>query len=348
MRLILGVDPGINNLGIAWLNVDTNEASLRNYDLGTWNGKKHELKHPDYGPCIRELFISLNPLLKQCEYVGIERLPPSIKNPKTGKSQLTNKNVFAVMCMVEMAIRCLAPSIIIFDTAPVSVRAYMNTGARGGTYAESKERSALANTLPPFQMTQAKRIFTKQGKFHVDAIEAVQIALYVRANLQKLIKGLNYTNLPPRIFYKNSITTPVCTPALKPKPTPKKRVKSKTESAANKKLKTEVNAEVATSTAQLDALFISSLNDGTSDASGTDASSDGEDEESDNGMDLDLDLDDLGLDSEDEYKDDSESDLESMVKVVKIIEKMVENKIQNENENKNKNENVMEVIVIDD
>jgi hypothetical protein len=219
--MIGAFDPGYSHLGNAWYKPRTQEALIQNHDLTHWNGVYHSLEVPDFGSCFLDLFRTLEPLFMQCQYIGIEKQPAKIG------TQPAPRDIFACMLYIEQTIRVLFPHITIFYTDTKAVRKWWGTGGKGG-HAESKQRSWLAGTLPANEITRAKKLF---GTTHPDPVEALQIAMYVEAHLEKLLAEQPPT--PKRSFGKLELTSLVQHPVVKPK---KKRV-AKVDAEPRKKRK---------------------------------------------------------------------------------------------------------------
>lgn len=173
----LSFDPGLSNLGFALYNLNTRKARLFNVDLTTWKGQKHQMGYAEFGTIIHEFVHSLpsftgRPALwSELKFIGVERLPV-----------VGTRNILQVASYLEMALRCHAPGVLLFIVDPRSPRSYW--GSQGKSYKERKQNSWLVKGLiSDTQMTSCKKRF----KGHPDAIEALQLCIYLVHNGGSLV-----------------------------------------------------------------------------------------------------------------------------------------------------------------
>lgn len=175
----IGFDPGYRNLGIGILNFQTDIGELWLVDLHAWDGVVHNVTPVDYGVIIYDLIRILSYFLKDTFIVGIENQP-----------SIGTRNVLRIQTHLESTIRGLYPDIKIALTSPLSVRKFWDTS--GGTYAERKLKSLNSDMLNSVDNIRVQQAFTKvnlecgRSTVKVDAIEAMQICVYMKHNLHKL------------------------------------------------------------------------------------------------------------------------------------------------------------------
>ncbi len=140
-------------------------------DITRFNSKKHELGYEDFGVLVKQFIDSLPQVTKvpnlwrSVLFVGVERQPI-----------VGTRDILQVAAYIEMAVRChLTPNVPVFIVNPKSVRAYFQSGATD--YKQRKSNSWKADCMSHALLSLCKRHF----KGHPDAIEALQLCLYLLA-----------------------------------------------------------------------------------------------------------------------------------------------------------------------
>lgn len=168
----IGFDPAYRNLGVGILNLSTWEGHFCNVDLAQWDNKVHDLQNKDYSAIVYDYLRSLKPILEKTVRIGIEDQPP-----------FGTKEVYGVQCHITSLIRGMYPDIDIYTVPMGSVRALWDT--HGSTYAQRKANSMKTQIVSRDESICMQNVFrklnmkTKRMEFHVDAIEAMQISVYV-------------------------------------------------------------------------------------------------------------------------------------------------------------------------
>lgn len=175
MPYVVGIDPGYVNLGISALELTTNKSFMTITDLTRWGGKRHALTDQNMWDTVSSLVDIFQDIFESTTHVGIESQPNLAS---------ANAKVSKVSGHLECILRFRFPHIRIHLIAPQKVRAFWETG--GSTYAERKLNSMETTMLGPTSQYHATRIFTKEDGFHVDAIEALQLCIYVAVHRKEL------------------------------------------------------------------------------------------------------------------------------------------------------------------
>lgn len=175
-------DPGYKNLGMAIIDLKSWngkgwKGEMHLIDLTVHNGVSYQVKDLDYGTIIYDLIRSMEDVFKNTIIVGIELQP-----------NYGTRLVHAIQCHLESAIRGMNPNIHIYLISGKSVRLYW--GTHGQTYTLRKLASMTSQMLNTQDIFKVKKIFTRQiglkSSFHVDAIEAMQICIFMIQNITKL------------------------------------------------------------------------------------------------------------------------------------------------------------------
>lgn len=191
----LAFDPGYVNLGVALLDLETDMGVMAVVDVSHYGGCRHSLGYADYGPLMYDMVRSLPDLLgvpimwDRMGYVGIEQQPTHGAKP-----------VLQCASHIESCIRMMLPHVPIIQANPIDVRKYWFTG--GGNYTERKDNSMTTSLLSKEDTKHAFRAFAKRGSrgkaFSVDGIEAMQLCVYVKHNLKRIM--VPKTESVPRKF----------------------------------------------------------------------------------------------------------------------------------------------------
>lgn len=176
-KYYIGFDPGIRNLGIGIFNATTNKSYMYIVDLAKWSGIEHELMTSDYGPLIFSLMYKFKKYIFRAFAVGIEHQPA-----------MGIRNALSVQCHLESVIRGINPSIPVILVNPRSVRLFWKTS--GATYAERKSNSTKTLMFEPKDEMLMKIKFRKAKVSKVDAIEALQLAVYLSRKIEEIPKIL--------------------------------------------------------------------------------------------------------------------------------------------------------------
>jgi hypothetical protein len=195
-RLVLGIDPGFVNLGVAWLDPFTGESLLQVIDMTVEYGVKYKFESERLMAMVEKVVAGMQPQLLKCSYAFIEdQIVP------TGQ-----RAVLEICVMFEQIIRLRYPNIGVYRIHPKKLRDYFGTSGRGGHRA-SKLRSiqvfkklVAANHYDAVIARFTKKRQKAGSEVHPDGIEAMLLCWYGFENLA-IIKALRN---PPATRVENS------------------------------------------------------------------------------------------------------------------------------------------------
>jgi len=188
----VGIDPGKTNLGISFYDPVAKTSKLCHVDLTRFNGKKWARNEEDYDELIHAVCDKYKELFKKSDYVGVERLPKTVKSTE-GKMVETNKEVKVIMYKLVTIIGMTFSNLKVFYISPVAVRSFMKTSAR--TYPARKRKSVELSLIPDAELYELNEKFKKQKKPITDIVEATHIAIYLSCNIKKILAVKKKTNL---------------------------------------------------------------------------------------------------------------------------------------------------------
>jgi len=174
MTYVIGIDPGLRNLGLAILNLETKMGMMYVIDIITWDGDEHEVGADDYGILLLKLVEDYKIFFEKASCCFIERQPVCFKKNES-------LNIIKIQCYIEQTIRAKYPNCNVVLVDPKSVITYLgmkSTGKKG--HAENKKNRSrlLKNILSPSNMALAKTKFKKGKDYHGDGIEAMQNCVF--------------------------------------------------------------------------------------------------------------------------------------------------------------------------
>lgn len=172
--LVAGIDPGITNLGISFVDPASKRAAMFIVDIHVWDGAKYKMRG-QYEMNERILALVKSPELakyfESTTCIGCERQD----HPDC------NLDVRFAASILEQTIRCVYPHIRFYLVRPQDVRAFWKT--RGSSYTERKNNSLETSIFSLYDQTRYNDTFRKQ-QIQKDAIEAAQLAVYLDAYLK--------------------------------------------------------------------------------------------------------------------------------------------------------------------
>ena len=232
--LALGIDPGYSNLGLGFLQFDTQKASAHIVNLTRWGNKKHKISVDDISFIVSRFIHQYWDLLSKVSLLFLERQPP-----------IGHKTVLLFATHIEASIRIAFPRCEIFKVDPKATRKAWGTNVKhekGATekqkYSSNKKASTRynENVFSPEEMQRAQSVFRWSDKsaFKVDAIEAMQLCMYGVQNIEEIRSkqsGLVIRHPFERLVMKSTAFCPK-------KQEPENKKADKKKSPARKKSKT--------------------------------------------------------------------------------------------------------------
>ena len=209
-RLICGIDPGISNLGFAWLDPTDGKTLLQVFDINVKNGIEYDFNRVLLSRMIDQLITSLASRFNNCSYLFVE----DQVMPKG------NRSVLEICVMFVEVVRLRFPHITVHRTRPQCVRWYWGISGTGGhTAGKIRSMQVFKQLLGADEYTRISKVFTKIKKrktgdkkeIHPDAMEALLLAYYGYENLM-LVRASSYPNAIPygkSIYEMQACTTNV-------------------------------------------------------------------------------------------------------------------------------------------
>lgn len=170
MPLVCGIDPGTSNLGLAFIDPETETAVMIVVDIHVWGEYTYVMKGQyTMSQRVIDLVTSepLAPLLQQTIALGCERMD----------HPASNMEVRFLAAIFEQTIRCIYPQLEYYLVRAQDVRAFWQTGG-GGSYIERKKKSLGTSILSRYDHARYDTVFRK-SIVQKDAIEAAQIATFI-------------------------------------------------------------------------------------------------------------------------------------------------------------------------
>lgn len=188
---VLSFDPGYKNLGFCCFHCETHIADMYIVNLTIRDKIKYDFSESKIWDVVNTFIESNKSYFNEACIVAIEKQP-----------LFANFKVQLIRGHLESIIRCKFPNLPVILVSARSTRSFWKTHEK--TYELRKEKSMSTSLLSRLDCEYAKQIFKDdEGIFHVDSIEAAQLAIYVYHHLDLFLnKNKQETFINPNFDFK--------------------------------------------------------------------------------------------------------------------------------------------------